>query len=77
MTLKGVVERLTCPLLVMHGENDRQVPLEHARSTYENAGSADKTLKIFTRDEGGAEHCQIDNRAIAADYVADWFASRL
>lgn len=77
MTLKGVVERLTCPLLVMHGENDRQVPVEHARLTYENAGSADKTLKIFTRDEGGAEHCQIDNRAIAADYVADWFASRL
>lgn len=77
ITLDGVAERLTCPLLVMHGENDRQVPLEHARRTFEKAGSKDKTLKIFTREEGGSEHCQIDNRAIAADYVSDWFASKL
>jgi dienelactone hydrolase len=77
ITLIGIVEKITCPLLVMHGENDRQIPVSQAVATYEAATTADKTLKIFTKDEGGAEHCQIDNRAIAADYLADWFASRL
>lgn len=75
--LDGVVEQITCPLLVMHGELDRQVPLAHAQRTIERATVADKTLKVFTEREGGAQHCQVDNRAIAADYASDWFASRL
>lgn len=77
MTLAGIVEKITCPLLVMHGENDRQVPVQHAIDTYERATTSDKTLKIFTKDEGGVEHCQIDNRAIASDYLSDWFAEKL
>ncbi len=77
MDLDGVVEQITCPLLVMHGELDRQVPLRHAQRTVDRATVADKTLKVFTTVEGGAEHCQVDDRAIAADYAADWFASRL
>ena len=77
MDLDGVVEQIACPLLVMHGELDRQVPLAHATRTFERTAAADKTLKIFTASEGGAEHCQVDNRAIAADYVSDWFVSRL
>jgi hypothetical protein len=60
-----------------HHGTDRQVPLARATRTFERAAAADKTLKIFTAGEGGAEHCQVDNRAIAADYVSDWFASRL
>lgn len=77
MTLAGVVSKITCPFLVMHGENDRQVPLQQAVSTYEGVASADKTLKVFRPDEGGVEHCQIDNKSIAADYLADWFAEKL
>lgn len=77
MTLKGVVEKITCPLLIVHGENDQQVPLAQAVATYERATTSDKTLKIFRQAEGGAEHCQIDNKAIAADYLADWFAEKL
>lgn len=74
MTLEGVIEKITCPLLVMHGENDRQVPLQHALDTYERATTPNKTLKIFTLEGGGAEHCQIDNRTLAADCLADWFS---
>jgi alpha-beta hydrolase superfamily lysophospholipase len=77
LSLEGVIDRLTCPLLVIHGENDRQVPVEQAIETYEKATTTDKTLKIFTEEEGGDEHCQIDNRAIAADLLADWFAEKL
>jgi dienelactone hydrolase len=77
LTLKGVVDKITCPLLVLHGENDRQVPVEDAVDTYETATTSDKTLKIFRKDEGGVEHCQFDDRALAADCLADWFAKKL
>jgi dienelactone hydrolase len=76
LTLKGVIGNLKCPLLVTHGENDRQIPLEQARATIAEAGSIDKTLKIFTIAEGGAEHCQLDNRYLGSDFVTDWFSDK-
>ena len=76
-TLVDVLPRLTQPLLIVHGENDRQVVVEDARSAFEAAGSADKTLRIFTAAEGGAEHCQTDEPDPARQLIADWFVSRL
>ncbi len=77
MTLAGVADKITCPLLVMHGENDRQIPLSHAEKTISAAVNApDRELRVFTLAEGGAEHCQIDNRSMGIDYAADW-VSRL
>jgi dienelactone hydrolase len=78
LTLEGVADKITCPLLVMHGENDRQVPLSHAQRTIEAAvNSPNRKLKVFTISEGGAEHCQLDNRTMAVDYMADWVAEIL
>ena len=28
-------------------------------------------------DEGGAEHCHVDNRQVGIDYVGDWLAQNL
>jgi fermentation-respiration switch protein FrsA (DUF1100 family) len=72
--LAGVAGRIECPILVAHGEDDRIVPLDSARKLYAAAGSKRKTLKIFTAFEGGAEHCQVDNRQLGVDYIADWLA---
>jgi dienelactone hydrolase len=72
--LAGVAAGIECPLLVAHGENDRIVPLDSAKKLYEAAGSKRKTLKIFTAAEGAAEHCQVDNRQLGVDYIADWLA---
>ena len=77
MTLRGVLQNLTCPLLVTHGENDRQVPLEQAQRTVDEAASANKQLKVFRAEDGGSEHCQLDNRYMGADYVTDWFRETL
>ena len=78
LNLEGIADKITCPLLVIHGENDRQVPLAHARKTIEAAvHSPKKELKIFTPAEGGAEHVQIDNRTLGVDYAADWAAEVL
>jgi dienelactone hydrolase len=78
MTLEGVADKIECPLLVVHGENDRQVPLWHAERTIEAAtASADKELKVFSIADGGAEHCGADNNTMVVDYMADWAAEKL
>jgi alpha-beta hydrolase superfamily lysophospholipase len=78
MTLEGVADKIECPLLVVHGENDRQVPLWHATKTIETATACrDKELKIFSIADGGSEHCGADNNTMVVDYMADWVAEKL
>ena len=76
-TLEGAAERIACPFLVVHGENDRIVPLEEAKTLYGRVGSKQKHLKIFTAEEGGAEHCQVDHRQRGIDYIADWLLAHM
>lgn len=71
--LDGVVEQITCPFLITHGENDRQIPLEYAHRSYEQAAASPKReLRIFTKEEGGAEHIGLDNLPLVVDFTADW-----
>jgi dienelactone hydrolase len=75
MTLAESAPLIRCPLLVVHGENDRQIPVAHARTFFEHATNATpKELKIFTKETGGTEHCQADNSSIGIDYWCDWAA---
>jgi dienelactone hydrolase len=71
-TLDGVADKVECPILILHGENDRVVPVAEAKKLYDRVGSKNKTLKIFTEAEGGAEHCQVDNRQLGVDFIGDW-----
>ncbi len=71
-TLKDLAKDITQPFLVTHGGNDRLVPVESAHLLYEAVGSTNKTIKIFSTEEGGAEHCSIDFRPTGIDYIADW-----
>lgn len=76
-TLEGVADGITCPLLVMHGEDDVQIPLADALMLFNSARSSNKELKIFTSAEGGSAHCQNDNRILAHQYIGDWLADVL
>jgi dienelactone hydrolase len=78
MTLNGILDRIRCPLLIVHGENDRQVPVEFARRTYAEAvNSPNRHLKIHTVEDGGSEHCSVDNRELTISYMAHWIARTL
>ena len=69
---------ITCPLLIVHGENDRQIPLWHAEKLYAAAVNCpDRELKVFSLADGGAEHCGADNGSLIVDYIANWVAQRL
>jgi len=75
-TLAQVAERITCPLLVVHGGRDRQIPPDHGQKTYDAAKNAARRDLVLIDDEnGGVEHCSNDNlprgRAILCDWVAD------
>ena len=71
-TLKDVAKDIACPYLITHGGNDRVVPVENAPKLYEAVGTKNKTLKIFSTEEGGAEHAHVDNRQVGIDFAADW-----
>jgi alpha-beta hydrolase superfamily lysophospholipase len=76
-SLKDVAQNITCPYLVTHGGNDRVVPVENAPKLYEAIGSKNKTLKIFDAEEGGAEHCQVDDRQAGVNFIADWITENI
>ena len=75
--LQEVAHQITMPFLVTHGANDRVVPAENAQKLYDAIGSSRKTLRVFTAEDGGAEHAHVDNRQVGVDFVADWIAENL
>jgi fermentation-respiration switch protein FrsA (DUF1100 family) len=75
--LDGVVQQMRCPFLIVHGADDEQVPLVDAQALYAASGSSDKTLRVFTAEEGGAQHCQRDYLTLACDVAGDWLEDKL
>jgi fermentation-respiration switch protein FrsA (DUF1100 family) len=73
INLDGVVEKITVPFLITHGENDRQIPLENAHRSYAQAAvSPKRELRVFTAEEGGAEHIGLDHLPYVSTFIADW-----
>jgi dipeptidyl aminopeptidase/acylaminoacyl peptidase len=75
--LDGVVQKMRCPFLLLHGEEDAQIPMEDARALYDAVGSSDKTLRVFTAEGGGAQHCNRDHLTLGITTIADWLAEKL
>jgi dienelactone hydrolase len=70
--LDGIVQKMRCPFLLLHGEGDEQIPLAIAQKCFDAVGSKEKTLRVFTREEGGFHHCQVDNVTIGVHAMWDW-----
>jgi len=71
--LNGVVEKITCPFLITHGENDRQINVAYAHQSYDQAvNSPKRELRIFTPDEGATEHVGLDHLPHVGAFTADW-----
>jgi dienelactone hydrolase len=75
VNLDGVVENISVPFLICHGEKDRQIPVEYAHRSYEQAvNSPKRELRIFTPEEGATEHIGLDHLPHVSTFVADWVA---
>jgi dienelactone hydrolase len=78
LCLKGILDRITCPILVVHGENDRQITLSQAEQIVAECTASPKAeLYVHRLAEGGAEHCSVDNVALTVEVIADWVAETL
>jgi len=71
-SLAEVAGNITGPFLIVHGQDDKVVPVASAHKLYEAVGSTRKHLKILTAGDGGSYHAQADNRQVGIDYIADW-----
>ncbi len=75
--LDGIAQKIQCPFLLTHGTDDEQVSMADAQKLFDAVGSKDKTFRIFTPEEGGAQHCQRDYLTRVSDVMVDWLEEKL
>jgi len=75
--MEGIAEKVTCPFLLVHGTEDKQASLEDARLQFAAIASKNKTFRIVTEEEGGAQHCTRDNMTLGSTYIGDWLMDNL
>jgi pimeloyl-ACP methyl ester carboxylesterase len=71
--LSKITDKITQNILLLAGENDQYVPvarLEQIKAELVNAKSV--TAKIFTKVEGGDQHCQVGNIEAALNTMYDF-----
>jgi hypothetical protein len=72
IALRGILHRIRVPILITHGELNRQVPVESAHLAYNDCvNSPRRDLKIFAEQEGGEQHC-----SVVADWIPDVLITR-
>src|SRR6202451_2503299 len=70
--LDHIVQKMTSPFLLLHGEGGGQISVAVAERLFAAVGSRQKALKVFTREEGGFHHCQVDDVTIGVHYMFGW-----
>lgn len=67
-----LIGNIQCPTLILHGENDVQIPASDARKVFDELAVKDKSIRIFTAQEGGDVHCQLDHATIGQEAILSW-----
>lgn len=71
-SLKGIANRITCPLLVTHGGKDRLVPVSEAYRIYEEA-TGPKEIKVWADGEHVCHNYLPEIRPL----ICDWLKEKL
>jgi len=75
MDLTGIIDKMTCPFLITHGDGDRQIPVEYALQSHDQAvNSSKRELVITNKNQFEVEHCGADNGTYLRDLIADWLS---
>lgn len=76
--LEPVAQQIKCPLLIVHGQHDEWgIDIATALYQHTRAHGVPVELKIFSEEETGASHCQVDNPTIGQELICDWLADKL
>lgn len=73
MSLEGIAEKITCPLLLVHTKEDFLCTIDGIRKMLDEAASKDKELVEYP----GPCHCADDDNTEATMQIADWLADKL
>lgn len=75
-SLEGIIDKLECDLVIFHGSSDTQVTLQQAKDAFNGAVNArSKELIVYTPEDGGDQHCHLDNLPTALGHMADKVAA--
>lgn len=66
------VKQIKCPALLLAGEGEAEITLKIVRECFEQLPNPQKKMIIFTREQGGQAHCQVDNLALPNETIFDW-----
>jgi len=69
-TMKDVAEKISCPILIVDSEEDKDMPGQ-ARMLFE-ALKSPKDFMLFTKEQGAEEHCQMGAILISNARILDW-----
>jgi 2,6-dihydroxypseudooxynicotine hydrolase len=72
LTLKGLIEKVTCPVLFVHATGDQFIPTSQIWAMYEKVGGPKEMLL----SEGG-DHCSVVFHSTVFPRWFDWIADRL
>lgn len=71
--LKGLEKNLTQDILLLGGEKDHYIPRNQFYRCRKNLTHAKSlTYRLFTRKEGGEQHCQVGNHLLAVRFIIQW-----
>jgi pimeloyl-ACP methyl ester carboxylesterase len=64
--------QIQIPALLIAGEGEAEITLKIARECFEQLPSPKKKMVIFTKEQGGEAHCQVNNLALPNTTMFDW-----
>ena len=73
-TLKDVQDKVLCHVLCIYGENDLYISddkqMARLKNSFKNAASY--AMKVFSEEDGSAEHCQIGSTEQSSQAIVSW-----
>jgi pimeloyl-ACP methyl ester carboxylesterase len=66
------VKQIDCPTLLMAGEGEADITLKITRECFAQLPNPQKKMIIFTREQGGEAHCQVNNLALPNETIFNW-----
>ena len=69
-TMKDVAQKITCPMLIVDSEGDKEMPGQAPKLF--DALKSPKDFMLFTKEEGAEEHCQMGAILISNARILDW-----
>lgn len=72
---KADLRQISCPALLLAGEGEAPITLQIAQECLGQLPNPRKELHIFTAEQNGEAHCQIDNLALPNGVMYEWLNS--